>query len=404
MNEIELINKYEKEMVDNKITIDNSIDIEYKNLMKSHHIHKYFEEKRKSSEILINHDIVEYDNKKYVVCKINYKKDIKLFVVDHEDFDKIKSIDWQCTESGYIYIRIFSKFFGSVTIFLHMLIVNKLVFTEHDKKRHLSIDHKDRIRSDDRKENLRIATPAEQIINRTRLQRTVKLPDDCGITNEDLSRCLIYRKKPSKNHGSCFTVKLFNFNGEDTIWKSSSNKTLSLRFKLEHAKKYLRHVKEKHPDEFYERRIEKDYTDLDIKLIDGYNKIIELSKFSKDHIKVTYNNDKNYITEDLTGLTEEEKKILNDCNFDGEYKKKNLKNSLPKDCGVTIDMLPMFCGFRKLRNKEGEHQLGEHFEIKKHPITKKRIYWTSQYDMKVSVKEKYDQMIKKYNELSQEKQ
>src|SRR5207244_2382084 len=40
------------------------------------------------------YNVVDYKNKKYVVGKVKYKDSYKLFIIDYDDFDKIKNIGW----------------------------------------------------------------------------------------------------------------------------------------------------------------------------------------------------------------------------------------------------------------------------------------------------------------------
>src|SRR5437016_4302442 len=102
VNQKELIEKYIRESED-KFAIEQ-FDTEYDELMKSHYAYKYLEMKKKSNKIVREYDIVDYDNKKYIVGKVlNYKREIKLFVADYDDYDKIKSLYWNCSNKGYIY-------------------------------------------------------------------------------------------------------------------------------------------------------------------------------------------------------------------------------------------------------------------------------------------------------------
>ena len=389
MNNLELINNYIKELDADKFEFDNTVDIEYNNLMKAHHACKHLESKKKAGVIKIDYDIVEYYNTKYIVCKIKYKEETKLFVVDYKNFDKIKYLEWHTIPAGYIttYFKIKRS---TIVIFLHNLIMNKITF--NGKGQHLTVDHINRVPSDNRKVNLRIINQSEQNFNRIRNEKKIILPDNCNINADDIPRCVTYRKIRG-THGECFEILISNFNGKNLQWTTATSITLSLKFKFEHAKKYLRYLKETYPDEFNKHHIEKNYNDQEVELIDSYNKILEMSKFSTDHTKIIPNN-KNYLDENLTGLSDYEIQTLNNCKFDGKNKK--LKSSLPINCGITDNMLPIYCHYKPKKKNSGEK-----FIIRKNPMTKQNFYWATTADIDVNLKEKFNQLIEKYNTLLQ---
>ena len=70
---------------------------------------------------------------------------------------------------------------------------------------------------------------------------------------------------------------------------------------------------------------------------------------------------------------------------------------LPKDCGITINMIPQHCYYAAQKDN-----VGEHFVIETHPVTKKRIMWRTRMTIKISFQEKYNELVKKYNEFLQQ--
>ena len=83
---------------------------------------------------------------------IGYCKNGNEFYFDLEDYDKIKDYTWTVSNDGYV-----SN--GKNKISLHHLILN------YDKSCVLIPDHANRIRCDNRKENLRLITHVENCIN-----------------------------------------------------------------------------------------------------------------------------------------------------------------------------------------------------------------------------------------------
>ena len=63
--------------------------------------------------------------------------------------------------------------------------------------------------------------------------RTIVLEDNCVIS--DMIPPYVSYMKPNKTHGSRFIVKF-----DKITWKSNSSKKLSLAYKLEQTKKFLK--------------------------------------------------------------------------------------------------------------------------------------------------------------------
>ena len=77
-------------------------------------------------------------------------------LIDKEDAEKIKKYRWRVDQAtGYVYSD-----FNGIKVYLHRYIMDI-----HDKKTNLVIDHINRNKKDNRKENLRICTHAENLRN-----------------------------------------------------------------------------------------------------------------------------------------------------------------------------------------------------------------------------------------------
>lgn len=76
-----------------------------------------------------------------------------IFIIDAEDYDRIKDLLWRETENGYI----ISQFPGDVHILLHRLIMNA--------EKGEVVDHINHLLYDNRKDNLRVANQEYNMMN-----------------------------------------------------------------------------------------------------------------------------------------------------------------------------------------------------------------------------------------------
>jgi hypothetical protein len=132
-----------------------------------------------------------------------------------------------------------------------------------------SVDHINRIGLDNRKENLRIITQTEQNLNQSKKRRIITLPEDSGLIADDIPTHIWYIK-PNGSHGDRFAIE---FKTENILWKTTASKNISLKDKLESAKKQL--------EEYY-----KSYPYLNPKNEEKLNKINILAKSYYDIIKL----------------------------------------------------------------------------------------------------------------------
>lgn len=196
---------------------------------------------------------VTYKSKEYCVCKIKQKDSDVLFVIDNDDLDRVLLYSWYKITHRYIATSVDNK-----TILLHRLIMNKIGKKDDDNDdddddTNLTIDHKNRIFTDNRKSNIHEVTKSEQNINKKGKNKSSELPKDGGISIDDIPKFVWYSKSRGKI-GEYFEVRINTIPGMDDIhWCSTSASDLSLKFKLEHAKKYLRSLRDSKPDIFKSR-------------------------------------------------------------------------------------------------------------------------------------------------------
>lgn len=97
---------------------------------------------------------------------ICYTRQGKSFIFDKEDYEKIKDYCWTIGNRGYPVTTIHYDKNKRQTLLLHRLLLGK------NKK--LDIDHINRIKTDNRKENLRFITRSENVSNRVLKTKTGK--------------------------------------------------------------------------------------------------------------------------------------------------------------------------------------------------------------------------------------
>ena len=341
---------------------------------------------------IIDNDIITYNNNKYIVCCIQSNDKHILFIVDYIYKDEITTVPWYYS-NNYISCNHYDENNIKRGLFLHNYVMNK--FTFDGKGQQETIDHINRIKTDNRLCNLRkLNSQSEQNFNQKLRDRKIVLPEDCGFTSSDIPKN-IYYGKPNGKHGDYFYIQIKgvpSITDKDRYeWKSTRIKTISLKIKLQMSIDHLLELKEKYP-ELENIIIDNENENIIKESIDDYNNILKLSRFSED-----------IINDNLREFKSSYKLIdIIDDNEINEYKKnKKIKdagkkvNNLPENCNITIDMIPKYCYF----SKETESR-GCKFVIDKHPKLTTR-QWSTNGSKKVSIDDKYKQLMDKIAELNQ---
>lgn len=261
----------------------------------------------------LNHEVVTYKGKRYVVSCIPFNNEYKMFVFDEDDKDKVINKTWHYMSDGnYISHTIDDK-----QLYLHNLIENKLTF--EGKGQQHTIDHIDRVGTDNRKANLRMATSqSAQNFNQKKRERHMVLPPDCGITPDQVPSNIWYGKADGL-HGDffCLEIKGIPSLGDGKyIKKSPKSKKLSLKSKLIFIVDHLNELLKEHP-ELGNVIVTEESENQRKQLIEEYNDILKLSHYPKyiidanlqtfisEYIRLDLNKDTNNIVEQ-----KEENKIL----------------------------------------------------------------------------------------------
>ena len=215
---------------------------------------------------------VIFEEKEYYVGQIQNNDNLRHFIIDAEDYESVKIHYWHYQSNAYISSAYLSPHDGKrKEVYLHNFVMGRLEFP--GKGATESIDHINNNGMDNRKINLRLITQTQQNYNTKRRARVTILPDNCGISADDIPRN-IYYMKPNGHHGDRFVVELKGLPDGDVEWKSTSSKSISLQEKLNQAKAKLNELYLIH------NLHQQDESDLKKKLADEYNQILELATTS----------------------------------------------------------------------------------------------------------------------------
>lgn len=338
----------------------------------------------------INHEIIEHNDKQYIVAYTPYKDKHILFVFDADDKEKVCCQSW-CYQNEANYIRkTFYDEDNKRTLYLHNFIMNKLTF--EGKGQQETVDHINRIGVDNRKENLRMVTSqSAQNFNTKRRERKIELPEGCDITTDMIPRNVCYIK-PNGRHGDGFSIEINGvqtFNEGHYTWKSTRSIKTSLKVKLQQTKLKLQEIINNNPEL-------QDLSDLANEdrrneLIQSFNAILEKSSYPEEVIKV---NLVKLITDAATPIVinnneEQMAKAVTDLHASGKK-----VNKLPQDCGITPDMIPKYCYYSPANDKNGDR-----FVIDKHPGLGDKRQWSTSTSKKVNTNTKFESLIKKLKEI-----
>jgi hypothetical protein len=251
---------------------------------------------------------INYDNNEYAVCELKYGTKIAPVTLNWRIFEKIKKLDrnWVINDKGFVVTYFKTKENGKDIvreISMHDVVM-RIMDDNYDNRNNKTILHINKLGVDNRIENLMYDIYGKEIKkNIKKKARTITLPEETGITPEEIPSYVWYLKEDS-SHGDRFVIEIGDIN-----WKSTGSKKLSLRYKLEETKKYMRYLKDMRSDLFEEYSMNGDLNDDGKELKKSFVTISQTAGF-----KINYSendtNTENYLKEDLNGLTDNEKMYL----------------------------------------------------------------------------------------------
>jgi len=224
----------------------------------------------------LNIEKVRYQNKDYAVIQVQYKDMALPVIIDWSYVKTIKNLDksWKSNDKGFISCT--HTYNGETKdVYLHEIIMAIKQKEDGKKKPDKPILHINKINLDNRVENLMFDT-ADKDVNKNvkKKARTIELPVTSGIKPAEIPTYVWYMK-PNGSHGDRFMVEI-----DDIKWKTTSSNKVSLRYKLEEAKLFLRQLKEKRPGLFDDYSMNGDFTKEGKDLSESFYDIVHMAGFS----------------------------------------------------------------------------------------------------------------------------
>lgn len=242
-----------------------------------------------------------YNNKRYTVIKIPYKTTIVPVILDTDIYNSIKKSNknWNISQNGTIYTT-----FNDNTLYLHEIVY----YLKNNKKNTRPLIHLNKIGLDNRYENIIEDTVNKDIKkNLNKKSRTIKLK---SIDTSKIPSFVWYLKEDN-SHGERFQVEL-----GDIKWKCTSCEHLSLHYKLEETKKYLREYKEQNPVQFKIYSMNSDLNETGIKLKKEFYEI--LNSINMNYKYTIESNTDELLKEDISKLNKLEKRLLKEFSINSE--------------------------------------------------------------------------------------
>ncbi len=250
-----------------------------------------------------NYTIHKYNQAKYAVFPVYYKQynqSYKLPVImSYDDFIRIKPLrkNWIYSSNGLIYCY---HTLNNLTkkVYLHELV---LLLNNRNNNQNSNIIHINKMGLDNRRENLAYDIyDKEYGKNLNKKQRTLKLPYNSNI-DKDKIPTFIWYMKGDETHGDRFIVKI-----NDYTWKTTSSKQVSLKYKLEEAKMYMRYLLKNNPNLLNEISMNGDLNRQGRYLLKSYFDIVYDAMYTDiNKIKSPYNT-LELLQPDYKNLTDEE--------------------------------------------------------------------------------------------------
>jgi hypothetical protein len=258
--------------------------------------------------LLSNAKLVNYNSNTYAVLSINFKGTKIPIVLDKDAYEFIKREErhFYFTDNLNLATKVnigTSSKPKMVDIYLHEIVMK----LKKASSKISSIIHINKINLDNRYVNLIFDTPKKDCTkNLQKKQRIIDL-SKYGIDVQKIPSFVWYLNEDD-THGNRFIVELGPIK-----WKSTSSMCLSLRYKLEETKKYLRLNKDKYPSLFKDYSMNGDLNNNGEILKKEFYDIIQLAGFNYKY-QPTYKTD-DFLKEDLSGLSDIEVELLKQFNL-----------------------------------------------------------------------------------------
>lgn len=255
-----------------------------------------------------DYDLINYENKDYAVFRMNYQDYSIPAILDSKDFVVINKMNktWRCNQNGFISCS-HTVNGNRKDVYLHELVMLLQIKDGEIRKQNKSIMHINRVGLDNRRINLAYDTANSDISkNLKKKKRTLELPVESGI-NPDKIPTYIWYMRPDLSHGERFHVNI-----SDVTWKTSSARDLSLKYKLEEAKMFVRHLMRTRDDLFDEYSMNGDYTKEGKELLHTYYDIVHTAGYRNIKRFIPEHNTVDLLKPDYDTLNDYEKSMLSE--------------------------------------------------------------------------------------------
>lgn len=274
---------------------------------------------------------VKYKGANYGIIKVKYKGAYYPVLLDFKDYLNIKALQKQFVTDTYGRVYCTHKYKQiEKKIYIHR-IIKALHDPKYSQTGRIVIYHLNGVNLDNRLANLshtEIKNPRRRII----------IMNDPHVTPQMIPPYVSYMK-PNKTHGARFSVVFNNIK-----WKCTSSKSLSLKFKLEQTKKFLRMLMlDPTIKQTYFKTAITDNQQSDQHLLKTYYAVIRVAGYKHiKHVKSKPTNNMTILRYSATGLTNDEKKLLDDFVIDiSKYQANLVDLSDPTDKAVVMPTIPL---------------------------------------------------------------
>lgn len=245
---------------------------------------------------------VEYHGKRYTIASIMHAGNNIPIVLDRDIYKILRRLDrkWYINDKNHVYCL---RTNDDVTYPIYMHDMAMKLNDDIEYEHGVPIVHINNIHFDNRIENLQFDVPDKNYSkNMKKKKRTIDLSRH-NINVDNLPTYMWYLK-PDATHGGRFVVEIPG----ELSWRSTASKKVSLRYKLEEAKKFLRHIGENRPDLFNDYSMNGDLTKKGLQLYKDYYVMIEKAGFTMD--QPVNNNTREFLIEDTSDLSNFEMFLL----------------------------------------------------------------------------------------------
>ena len=267
-----------------------------------------------------------FDDKNYIIVTMTYKGSKVPVIFDDIYYEKLKLLNksWKINDAGFVVSK--HKDIDKeqdIEISLHEVIMAFYNKENGLSKKNNNIIHINKLGIDNRIENLIYDTlDKETGKNSKKKKRIIEFSEEVGIKPNDIPSFMWYLK-PNDTHDERFIIEIGDIN-----WKTTSCSKLSLRYKLEEGKKYLRELKEAKPEIFLKNSMNGEFNLKGKKLLKSFFDISQKAGFKNLKKLSTDNLTDHYLKQKLKGLTTFEKDILKNNSFYGIKRSRKIYNNI----------------------------------------------------------------------------